>query len=271
MLGACSTTYDRLDYDSLSVGNDQEMAYGVYTPPDWTPDESLPLVLFLHGGGSSHKSFEKFKASDYLDREIREGNIPRFVLLTPNGNNGFWENWHDGSQQYRDWVMLKLLPKIQRKYNTQKCPEHCHLLGISMGGFGALRFAYFFKDHFSSISAVSAPIPNQQEVEEMRSSLLTKLFIPMDKIFGPKAHADEQRQSFENAWLQDEDLHDIRLQLVWGDKDRKLMTTSNARFVAALEENNIPVDYFIYSGGHKWKYWVPSFDKILNFLVGDRK
>jgi len=71
MLDACSTFKPQeLKYASVPVTANKVMDYGVYTPPNWTPKESLPLVLFLHGSGDSHVSFEKYGAHQYFDEQI---------------------------------------------------------------------------------------------------------------------------------------------------------------------------------------------------------
>lgn len=271
LLAGCSTfKAQELDYKTVSViGAKKNMHYGVYTPPNWQKSESLPLVIFLHGARDSHTSFEKFKAHEYFDRQINGGNMPRVVVLTPNGDNGFWENWYDGTHYYRDWVLNDVMPVVQRDYNTLACPQHCHLVGISMGGFGVLRFAYFAKERFSSVSAISAPILSAEESSQAKSSLLIRLLFPLKRIFGPNLSESYKSQSIEKVWLSDKRLQNIRLQLIVGDKDRKQIVKANQRFHKLLVDNNIEHEYTIYSGGHKWQYWIPNFNKVINFLVNN--
>lgn len=273
VLSACSSFKpEKLNYDSVQVTKPAStLEYGVYTPPGWGPEESLPLVLFLHGGGDNHTSFEKFKAHEYFDREINAGNIPRVILLTPNGKNGFWENWYDGTHSYRDWVLDDLMPKVQQEYNTLNCPEHCHLAGISMGGFGALRFAYFANERFSSVSAISAPILSEEENKKAKKSILIRLLFPLARIFGPDFSENYKEEKIEKVWLNDTDLQKMRLQLVVGDKDREQIMKANNRFHALMAKNNIAHDYIVYEGGHEWKYWIPNLDKVINFLVNTPK
>lgn len=259
-----------LNYHTIDVSKPNKiLEYGVYTPPDWTADEPLPLVLFLHGSGDSHTSLEKFKAHKYLDREITAGNIPRFILVTPNGKNGFWENWYDGSHNYRDWLLNELMPEVQQQYNTLACPEHCHLAGISMGGFGVLRFAFFSEEQFSSVSAISAPILSKEENKQAKKSILIRLLFPLGRIFGPNFSESYAGQEVEKVWTNDKDLQKMRLQLIVGNNDRKQIIKANKRFHNLLTKNNIEHDYIIYEGGHKWKYWIPNLNRVINFLIKD--
>jgi len=273
LLSACSTFKpEKLNYDTIKVTKpNSTLEYGVYTPPGWNAQESLPLVLFLHGGADNHTSFEKFNAHEYFDKEINAGNIPRFILLTPNGKNGFWENWYDGTHNYRDWVLNELMPQVQQRYNTLGCPEHCHLAGISMGGFGALRFAYFANKRFSSVSAISAPILSEEENKKAKKSILIRLLFPLARIFGPDFSESYKEEKIEKVWLESKELRKIRLQLMVGDNDRNQIMAANHRFHKLMAKNNIEHDYIIYKGGHKWKYWTPNFDKVINFLIKNPK
>ena len=86
----CVSFPTRLDYgriDSRTVG--KPMGYSVYTPPGWTRSESLPLVVFLHGGGDTPESFDKFGVGQALDRAIESGDVPRVVIVGPQGDLGF--------------------------------------------------------------------------------------------------------------------------------------------------------------------------------------
>jgi len=92
LLNGCTTFKpEALSYHQLRLSNKETpLNYAVYTPPNWQPGERLPIVLFLHGGGGSYESFERYQADEYLNIEINAGRLPRFILMTPNGNNGFW-------------------------------------------------------------------------------------------------------------------------------------------------------------------------------------
>jgi len=258
-----------LDYSAVQIieSNDQ-MNYGVYTPPNWQVDESLPLILLLHGSGGSHYSFERFGAADYLDEKIVNGEIPRVVIVTPNGKNGFWENWADGSYNYRDWVLDYVVPKVQKEYRTLSCPDHCHLAGISMGGFGALRFAHLHKEKFSSVSAISAPIYNNED-NEHKPSWLIKMMFPLERIFGKNFQQKYHENSPYNLWLTREQQEAMRIQIIWGDNDHKKIKLANQKFHQHLLDHNVDHDYYEYSGRHKWVDWVPNLFRVINFLVAE--
>lgn len=272
-LSACATFKpEDLQYSDVQPSNKKTpVEYGVYTPPNWQQGERLPLIVFLHGGGGSQYSFERYGTPEYLDKEISQGRLPRFILVSPNGDNGFWENWADGSKHYRDWVLNDIVPKVQQDYQTLECPEHCHLAGISMGGFGVLRFAYFARADFSAVSAISAPIFNKEQADKRKQSLLVRLLFPFKRIFGETITEDFIRSNPYNAWVESAEQRNVRLQIMWGDEDNKGIIESNEKFHKHLLEQGVEHDFYIYQGGHKWKYWVPNFDHVVRFLLNTPK
>lgn len=264
-LSACSTFKpESLSYQKLQPSNkDTPLDYAVYTPPNWQKGEQLPVVLFLHGGGGSHQSFERYQADEYLDQQINAGALPRFILVSPNGNNGFWMNWADGSHHYQDWVLDNVFPKVQADYQTLSCPENCYLAGISMGGFGVLRFAHIAKETFSAVSAISAPIFNKEQAQQQKPSWLLRLLFPFDRIFG----SDDTQMADSDPYKVWSDPSAPRLQLILGDDERDTIKNGNAKLHQHLVKNKINHDYYIYQGGHKWIYWVPNMNRVFSFLL----
>ena len=271
MLAGCSS-FSPQDLHYGAVKTDAmpfELEYGVYTPPGWTKQESLPMILFLHGSGDDHTAFEKFGAHRYFDEQIAGGNMPRVILVSPNGGFGLWENWADGSHLYRDWITETLLPEVKQRYNVKSCPLYCHLMGISMGGSGVLRMAYFESRNFSSISAISAPIFGNEDNRTPTIPWLVKLTLPIERIFGKSGTEERIRQNPYNAWVDNPGLRNMRLQLIWGDNDRSGIISSNQRFHEYLARKQVEHNHHVYSGNHKWVSWIPTFNKVVNFLVND--
>src|SRR5688572_15218915 len=57
-IASCASAPARLSYGTLeSAAVHDTMQYAIYAPPDWKPGESLPLVVFLHGGGDAPNCF----------------------------------------------------------------------------------------------------------------------------------------------------------------------------------------------------------------------
>ena len=118
---------------------------------------------------------------------------------------------------------------------------------------------------------MSAPIFNSGQSGKRTAPLLIRLFVPLDRIFGDADNNEYRPSNPYNAWIDDIDQRRLRLQLIWGDKDKENIIQLNQRFHQRLIEHNVEHDYYIYSGGHKWRDWVPNFVRIINFLLTDEE
>lgn len=257
--------------EMFSPAMDDTMAYSVYTPPGWGPDERLPLVVLLHGGGGSHESFNKYEVGAYLDAEHAAGRLPRAIIVNPDGGFGFWENWKDGSRLYRDWVMRDLLPVVQAEYNTAECPEHCHVMGVSMGAHGALRFVYYESDTFSTVTVISGMILAREEVKPTLRRSIFGLILPYERIWGDLDDPNSAPSDLDpfRGWVESETLRSKSLYLTWGTEDHGRMKTTGERFYETLVDSGLDFHFNVYEGDHKWRDWKKVIAEALRVQVGD--
>lgn len=269
-LSGCTTAsyFKRSDHSEIvSQAMGRTMSYSVYTLPNWTPLESLPLMILLHGAGDSHESFDRYAVGSILDEKINAGKAPRVIIVSPDGELGFWENWHDGTRSYRDWVVRDLMPYIAKRYATLPCPKYCYISGISMGGHGAMRFAYHEHDTFNSVSVLSAPILSQRHPGDSSfGRTLMKWLLPTERIWGDiSSETSNVPKDIDPyiSWVEREDLIELPLFLVWGKQDSKGIVSANQHFHQHLSTKGKKHQWLIFDGGHKWIYWREIISKVL--------
>jgi enterochelin esterase-like enzyme len=268
-LAACSgSTPERLARREMPSPSLAEVkAYEVWAPRDLGRAERLPLVVFLHGGGDSADSFDQHRVGQHLDRALAAGRIPRAVIVVPDGDLGFWENWHDGSRRYRDWVVDEVVPAVQAEFHTLSCPEHCHVAGVSMGGHGTMRIAWFRPESFASAASLSGPILKTEAILEFADRWYVKLFIPVESIWGPLSDVERIRsEDLFRQWTDQEDLG-VRLLLGVAKEDRDDILRTNREFHEHLLEHGIEHAYLEFEGEHGWDSWTPVIDRVLRFAV----
>lgn len=101
--GCAHTPTGRFQYEEIaSQSEGRPMRYGVLLPSGWNGKTPLPIVLLLHGAGDDETGADRAGVVEALDGAIADGTLPPFIMVTPNGDRGFWVNWYDGTHRYRD-------------------------------------------------------------------------------------------------------------------------------------------------------------------------
>jgi S-formylglutathione hydrolase FrmB len=117
-----------------------------------------PVLYDLHGLGDNEQSLLNTGAWSLI-QDLRERHkIGEFLIVTPDGARSFYINSRDGRTRYSDFFLQEFMPSIEHKYRVRAGRSSRGIWGVSMGGYGALRFAFAYPQLFSSVSAHSAAL-----------------------------------------------------------------------------------------------------------------
>ncbi len=118
--------------------------YIIAYPEDYSENESLPMVVFLHGAGERGVNVEALLntgVTKYLNA------FPaRAIVLAPQITvpDHVWNNYADEA--------FELIEKIALDYNADE--DRISLTGLSMGGYGTWEIATLHYDFFSAIAPI---------------------------------------------------------------------------------------------------------------------
>ena len=118
----------------------------------------FPVLYYLHGLGDDEQSFSRSGGWTLIEDLREHGKIGDFLIVAPDGDNSFYINSADGRVRYSDFFVREFAPYIEKKYRVVPGREGRAITGISMGGYGALRFAFAYPEMFSAVSAQSAAL-----------------------------------------------------------------------------------------------------------------
>jgi predicted peptidase len=116
--------------------------YLLYLPKDYDQKESWPLLLFLHGSGERGDDLELVKKHG-PPKLIDAGKEFPFIVVSPQCPQ---ERWWEPIE------LVALLDDISSKHKVDA--DRIYVSGLSMGGFGSWRLAFYAPNKFAAIAPI---------------------------------------------------------------------------------------------------------------------
>ena len=144
-----------------TLGDPTERDLLIWTPPDWKPDERLPLLVDLKGYWSSALAHANWvpgaeNVPERLDRLVHEG-MPRVVVAFPDCFTKLFGNQYlnsAGSGRYADYLCDEIVPFVEAKFGCGGKGKR-GVFGKSSGGYGAAWMGMNRSDFWDAISIQS--------------------------------------------------------------------------------------------------------------------
>ena len=141
-------TVQLFDIDSKSVGG--TVPVSVVLPPGFDPAQSLPLLIFLHGGGD-----DRTQLVDMLplyNQMFADGTLPPVVAVSFSSGLSFYAG------EWENFILDELPEWAAKQFNNRTDRDGRVMIGMSMGGYGTLKVAFKHPDRFTAIAAVEPAI-----------------------------------------------------------------------------------------------------------------
>lgn len=291
---AASTTHvesivaDSLVHDN-TVGND-ELTFKVYVPDDYNQGRSqgYPVLYLLHGSHGKVTDWDRFL--ELLDELISKGVIEPVLAVVPVTGNSYWVD-SDEFGAYESAVMFDLIPHIDRTYNTIPTREGRYLMGFSMGGYGALRYALAYPDQFGGATLLS-PFVQDGEPPITSGAVERGSF---GKPFSLERWSELNYPNLITSYVNQE--YQVPIYIFAGDDDwnhlsekddlpadawKYNMEVQAVKLYQALARRNIydvsfekwepvpasPTELRIENGGHSTSLWLKGFEEGLKYMFG---
>lgn len=266
ILGQRSKVYDNLSMPSEIL--DGERKYAIYLPPDYDYSErSYPVLYLLHGGGDDQTGWVQFgEVQHFADKAIQEGKATPMIIVMPDANTGKRGYFNDiaGTWKYEDFFFEEFMPFIEQEYRIKSEKRYRAVAGLSMGGGGSFMYALHHPELFSSacpLSASTGPI----KLEDMDAAWLKRRNHPLDVSEDQKETWFKQHSAVslvENMDL--EELKAVRWYIDCGDDD--FLFEGNSLVHITLRKREVPHEFRIRDGAHKWSYWRSALPEVLGFV-----
>ena len=233
-----------------------------------TASDDIPVFVLLHGMGGDHRSLDRYGVSDVLISAMEAGDMPRAHFIMPNGERGFFVDWFDGTRPYEQMIMSDVIPSALGALGLK--PDHpLHIMGMSMGGQGALRIGLNYPHRFESIGVFSTMIFTQEEAAQMMQRPVVRLLLKPERIWGDGSDAAFTRTLDVYGLSQslEPDLKP-RILITSGTDEKDVFLQTATAFTDHLAEAAVPCTYMSFEGGHGWKYWQTVIPEAARHALG---
>jgi S-formylglutathione hydrolase FrmB len=190
------------------------------------------------------------------------------IVVTPEGN----DSWYADSatvpgEKYESYFLKELIPDVQKRYRTIESRYGRGVAGLSMGGYGALKFGLKSPATFNFAASMSGGLDvaswTENELKDLgwiRASVVS--------VFGPDG--SETRKS-NDIFAITQTMPAARIAMLpyfyldCGTED--ILITSNEKFAALLREKKIPHEYRQLPGNHSWAYWDQQVQEVVKIAA----
>ncbi|MDE1193000.1 MAG: alpha/beta hydrolase family protein [Arachidicoccus sp.] len=235
-----------------SVAMERNVKSVVIVPDDYKEKKSLPVVYLLHGYSGSYSDWiTKVPAiKTYADEYD-------FIIVCPDGGFAGWyfDSPVDKSSQYETYISKELVQWIDGHFTTVKNRNGRAILGLSMGGHGAMFLAFKHQDEYGAAGSMSGAV----DITGIADSF------GIEKILGPYAKFPERWESHSVMGL----IHLLKndsLKLIIDCGSDDFLYQQNLALHNKLLYDKIDHDFITRPGAHTWDYWANSVQYELLFM-----
>lgn len=237
----------------------RDLPYRIILPARYETEgssERFPVVYLLHGL-SGH--FDNWTNKTRIAQLSESAN---FIIVTPEGGDGWYtDSVSKADGKWESYIVQELMPEVDKKFRTLAVRDKRAIAGLSMGGFGALKFGLKYPDKFVLVGSFSGALGAAQITEKQFPGAIGKT---IEGIFGP---VDSETRKANDIFaiirsMTPEKMKTIPfIYLDCGTED--FLFQNNRDFVNLLIEKKVPHEYRQLPGAHDWNYWDKQVQEFL--------
>lgn len=237
----------------------RNVRFEMYIPNDHPSENSqhLKTLFLLHGyTGEAEIWIPQHLADKY-----------GFAVVAPNGENAFWLDGSSTGHKFCTYVGSELVVYVRRTFGLAMDPSETYIMGLSMGGFGALHTAFTYPENFGKTAAMSSALI-VHEIAGMKpgEGNGTANYDYYHECFGDLDHVEESDSNPEVLVKRLKDSGSVIPEIMMACGTEDFLLEHNREMHRFLENNNIPHTYFESSGNHDMVFWNEYAEKFIKMM-----
>lgn len=254
----------RISLESKLLGKaiDYSILYPVNYQRAGNQEKKFPVVYFLHGLTGHHTNWiERTRIALYATH------YDLFIVMVEGENGWYTDSATVPTDKFESYILQELMPDVEKRFRVSTERDGRAIAGLSMGGYGALKFAFKFPSHFTLAASMSGALgaaswtDSELEGREFISQSLLKTFGPAGST--ARAENDLLKLTREVSAAGIKSLPVIYFDC--GTEDR--LFTVNRSYADLLLARKIPHEFRQLPGSHNWEYWDQQIQAILNLAA----
>lgn len=259
--------YETVRFESKLVG--APLPYNVILPANYKSDAAkqrrYPVIYLLHGLSGSADNW----VSDRAHLAEHAARYP-FIVVVPEGRNSWYTDSATApAEKFESYIVKELIPDVDTRFRTIAAREGRAVAGLSMGGYGSLKFGLKYPSMFAFAGSMSGALGAASWLPDEKLPAFVRPSIA--RAYGPPTEPDNETRKANDIFRLVRELTPEQtkalpfLYLDCGTED--FLINDNRNFSALLVEKKVAHEFRQLPGGHIWPYWDRQVQEILKLAA----
>lgn len=264
---ACAQETRKVDVETIQFKSEligQVLPYNALLPVGYAEsNKRYPVLYLLHG------LFGRY--DDWVTRTNLAEYAAHYdvIIITPEGHDSWYtDSAGVATDKYESYFIREIIPDVDARFRTIKDRRARGVGGLSMGGYGALKYGLKHPEQFAFAASLSGALDPALRTDNNPGFAWDILRPSINTVFGPR---NSQTRTAN-------DLHQIArglsasqivllpyLYFDCGLEDGFLAT--NRELADILSSKKIPHQYRQLPGEHSWAYWDQQVQEVLRLYA----
>jgi S-formylglutathione hydrolase FrmB len=263
--GGTAARIEAVKFESKLIG--KPLPYNVVLPPHYDAPQSratrYPVLYLLHGLAGSSGDWVSTRAN--LAAHAAQY---RFIIVTPEGHDGWYtDSATVPTDKFETYFLEELIPDVERRFRAIPARDARAIAGLSMGGYGALKFGVKHPQTFALAASMSGAF-DAASWDHTDPALLAFVKPSIARTYGAldsPTRAANDLYKLINALTPERITTLPYIYLDCGTED--FLIESNRTMSALLLKRKIPHEFRQLPGTHSWPYWDAQVQEILKLAT----